>query len=424
MRLICPNCSAQYEIDASMIPEDGRDVQCSNCGHTWYELPAPTASEVAAIAAEVEFTDAVSEEDDADGFIAGADDAGDAAPDDTPEDGTATEDDDDDAPAREIELAADGDDRGETDSDDDFFFDDDADEEEDAPASSRRESHPSYLSRADFLDDDDTSGASPAENDDDDAAPEEREEEDRTSQAIRAVTAPNEESGDAGETEQDLSEETEGDQPDDIEDEPGETEVEPEETEEDEPEDVLAARTPRRPADAAALDILREEAEREMSQRRAPPSESIETQTDLGLHDIRERRTPSRALRARMAHLGEDVPEDAEPDEKAAVESRPQRDAESDFAYEEPRRDLLPDIEEINSTLKPSQRKNAFSEARRRSGFRAGFLMMLFAAFALVFAYAQAPAIARARPEAEPSMIAFVDTANDVRDWIDGLIGN
>ncbi len=41
MRLVCPNCSAQYEIDAAMIPDEGRDVQCSNCGHTWFELPAP-----------------------------------------------------------------------------------------------------------------------------------------------------------------------------------------------------------------------------------------------------------------------------------------------------------------------------------------------------------------------------------------------
>ena len=43
MRLICPNCSAQYEIDASLIPDEGRDVQCSNCGHTWFELPPPPA---------------------------------------------------------------------------------------------------------------------------------------------------------------------------------------------------------------------------------------------------------------------------------------------------------------------------------------------------------------------------------------------
>ena len=40
--LVCPNCSAQYEIDGSMIPDDGRDVQCSNCGHTWFELPGPS----------------------------------------------------------------------------------------------------------------------------------------------------------------------------------------------------------------------------------------------------------------------------------------------------------------------------------------------------------------------------------------------
>ena len=37
MRLICPNCSAQYEIAADMIPPDGREVQCSNCGSTWHQ---------------------------------------------------------------------------------------------------------------------------------------------------------------------------------------------------------------------------------------------------------------------------------------------------------------------------------------------------------------------------------------------------
>jgi predicted Zn finger-like uncharacterized protein len=37
MRLTCPNCSARYEVDASMIPPEGRDVQCSNCGTTWFQ---------------------------------------------------------------------------------------------------------------------------------------------------------------------------------------------------------------------------------------------------------------------------------------------------------------------------------------------------------------------------------------------------
>lgn len=43
MRLICPNCDAQYEVDAAVIPEGGRDVQCSSCGHTWFQTPATPA---------------------------------------------------------------------------------------------------------------------------------------------------------------------------------------------------------------------------------------------------------------------------------------------------------------------------------------------------------------------------------------------
>ena len=39
MRLICPNCEAQYEVVDNAIPAGGRDVQCSNCGNTWYQLP-------------------------------------------------------------------------------------------------------------------------------------------------------------------------------------------------------------------------------------------------------------------------------------------------------------------------------------------------------------------------------------------------
>lgn len=45
MRLICPNCGAQYEVADDVIPTAGRDVQCSNCGHTWFEQPG--ASEAA-----------------------------------------------------------------------------------------------------------------------------------------------------------------------------------------------------------------------------------------------------------------------------------------------------------------------------------------------------------------------------------------
>jgi predicted Zn finger-like uncharacterized protein len=39
MRLICPTCNAQYEVADNVIPEGGRDVQCSSCGTTWFQKP-------------------------------------------------------------------------------------------------------------------------------------------------------------------------------------------------------------------------------------------------------------------------------------------------------------------------------------------------------------------------------------------------
>lgn len=52
MRLVCPNCDAEYEVPESAIPQDGRDVQCSNCGNTWFFDPNEPAS-----TAEVEAVD-------------------------------------------------------------------------------------------------------------------------------------------------------------------------------------------------------------------------------------------------------------------------------------------------------------------------------------------------------------------------------
>jgi predicted Zn finger-like uncharacterized protein len=40
MRIICPACAAEYEVDDSAIPPEGRDVQCSNCGRAWFQLPS------------------------------------------------------------------------------------------------------------------------------------------------------------------------------------------------------------------------------------------------------------------------------------------------------------------------------------------------------------------------------------------------
>ena len=39
MRLICPNCAAEYEVPDDVVPKAGRDVQCSACGQTWFATP-------------------------------------------------------------------------------------------------------------------------------------------------------------------------------------------------------------------------------------------------------------------------------------------------------------------------------------------------------------------------------------------------
>jgi predicted Zn finger-like uncharacterized protein len=70
MRLVCPNCEAKYEVPDDAIPDTGRDVQCANCGHAWFQMrhkpvgaadaaPAPVvAPDVAPVAAAVVAGDA------------------------------------------------------------------------------------------------------------------------------------------------------------------------------------------------------------------------------------------------------------------------------------------------------------------------------------------------------------------------------
>ncbi|NNE89016.1 MAG: hypothetical protein HKN27_13150 [Silicimonas sp.] len=330
MRLICPNCSAQYEIDVTLIPDEGRDVQCSNCGHTWFELPPP--AETAELA---------------------------PAPEDAPE----PED-----------------------------YDDPAIEDTQDPEGTRDED------------------SSAQEEPSGDALAKEEE----PSQAAKAIAAATEDVSDETEEARAESEPFK-----DVEDpfEAAESEflsnsIGRNDFEDDNPPDVaaIAATTlkARRPSDAANVDLLREEAERELSQRRAPPSESLESQPDFGLDEIASRSTPSRALRARMARSSGDENTFEETD----------RGSEAD--YKAPQRDLLPDIDEINSSL--SQNNASDDPAANRGGFRLGFGLMLVLSIAAICIYAFAPALANAIPGAESALIRFVDVANQLRDWIDGLL--
>ena len=36
MIVTCPNCNKQFKIDNSLIPDEGRELQCGSCNHVWF----------------------------------------------------------------------------------------------------------------------------------------------------------------------------------------------------------------------------------------------------------------------------------------------------------------------------------------------------------------------------------------------------
>ena len=36
MIITCPKCNKQFKIDNSLIPQEGRDLQCGSCNHVWF----------------------------------------------------------------------------------------------------------------------------------------------------------------------------------------------------------------------------------------------------------------------------------------------------------------------------------------------------------------------------------------------------
>lgn len=183
-----------------------------------------------------------------------------------------------------------------------------------------------------------------------------------------------------------------------------------EEPEDDEPAPEPAAEP--RGLDPSIANVLREEAEREKEARRAE-TEGLETQPDLGLEESgAAAHDRSAAARARMARL-RGLDDDAEPDAAAMA------------AAAGARSELLPDIEEINSSLRASEDRDSEADAgtdaddeetrRRRGGFRTGFLLVVLVAAIAAAVYALAPQIARQVPQAEPYLASYVAWANDMR---------
>ena len=193
---------------------------------------------------------------------------------------------------------------------------------------------------------------------------------------------------------------------------------EPGPTPEPEPEPTPKPR--QRELDPDVADILRKEAQYEQTARQAE-ADPIETQPDLDLsqdpaHDPEEYRR-TRDARDRLARLrGE--PEVA----AAAVSPTMAQDANA------PRRELLPDIEEINSTLRPDSNGQAAvadleePQAQRNGGFRRGFMAMVIIALLALAAYVFAPQISAAVPQVESAMTAFADWVDGLRLWLDATV--
>ena len=39
MIINCINCTKKFEVDSSLIPENGRTIQCGSCNHVWFYKP-------------------------------------------------------------------------------------------------------------------------------------------------------------------------------------------------------------------------------------------------------------------------------------------------------------------------------------------------------------------------------------------------
>ena len=179
----------------------------------------------------------------------------------------------------------------------------------------------------------------------------------------------------------------------------------------DAPENEAAEETGRRQLDPDVADVLREEAERETLARQQE-ADVIESQPDLGLPDVSEdEEKRKREAQDRMARIrGE------EPDADSAG----------------PRRDLLPDIEEINSTLRSNNSRSpdedagqtAQIEVQEKRSSRRGFTLTvaLVAVMALVYAYAGQ--IAASFPAAEPALAGYVSMIDGWRLWMDEKVSS
>ncbi|WP_298801485.1 zinc-ribbon domain-containing protein [uncultured Lentibacter sp.] len=184
----------------------------------------------------------------------------------------------------------------------------------------------------------------------------------------------------------------------------------------DAPSQPSAPPAPRRELDPSVTDVLRQEAAREAAAR-AREADTLEEQPELGItppdDEASRRQREASERKARMR--GEDPTE-----AKAAAA----------MAASGSRRGVLPDIDEINSTLrKDSERRKTATEVaasraatEQSGGFGRGFLTVVLLAAGLVALYVFAPRLAEAVPALAPALEAYVEAVNGARFWLDAQL--
>ncbi|MGI3183906.1 zinc-ribbon domain-containing protein [Nioella aestuarii] len=190
----------------------------------------------------------------------------------------------------------------------------------------------------------------------------------------------------------------------------------------EEPEGAqTASAAPRRDLDPALRDILREEREREEQLRRAAAPVQ-EEQEEMALDSA-----PPPTTRTTDANL----PEEEDDEDIAAI--REMVAADTGRPDRRGARDMFPDIEEINSTLRATTDRSSGDRAtsdidsmdvrpRRRRGFRIGFMLMVLVAGAAIGAYAFQSELVAALPQSEPFLTPFVEQIDQLRLQLDDLV--
>ena len=210
-----------------------------------------------------------------------------------------------------------------------------------------------------------------------------------------------------------------GNGPAGTDDEPGQDWPEPEGDDTAEPAEPVPDEEPqtaqRRGLDDDVASVLREEAEREAQARAAEAAASLESQPDLGLSEPQDDADQrSHQARARIARLQGTADPQAEP--------------ETDDIDPGTRRDLLPDIDEINSTIATGTASDSVDRSARdgtrvtdqpaRSGFGRGLRMAILLALIATALYLFAPQLADAVPALADPLAAYVGAVDQMRTML------